>query len=57
MASLRVATEYALSTNCQQRVEPSPRLLAIAVVVWHVLHDDKDYVDFNPDCKAPAANG
>ena len=24
---------------------------------WHVLNDEKDYVDFNPDCKAPAANG
>ena len=36
-------------------------LVAVArkllIAVWHVLHDDKDYVDFNPDCKAPAANG
>lgn len=36
-------------------------LVAIArkllIAVWHVLHDDTDYVDFNPDCKAPAING
>jgi len=36
-------------------------LVAVArkllIAVWHVLHDDKDYVDFNPDCKAPATNG
>ena len=33
-------------------------LVAVArkllIAVWHVLHDEKDYVDFNPDCKAPA---
>ena len=36
-------------------------LVAVArkllIAVWHVLHDEKDYVDFNPDCKAPATNG
>ena len=36
-------------------------LVAVArkllITVWHVLHDDKDYVDFNPDCKASATNG
>ena len=36
-------------------------LVAVArkllIAVWHVLHDDKDYVDFNPDCKSPATNG
>jgi transposase len=36
-------------------------LVAVArkllIAVWHVLHDEKDYVDFNPDCKSPATNG
>ena len=36
-------------------------LVAVArkllIAVWHVLHDGTDYVDFNPDCKAPATNG
>ena len=36
-------------------------LVAVArkllIAVWHVLHDDKDYVDFNPDCKEPVKNG
>ena len=36
-------------------------LVAVArkllIAVWHVLHDETDYVDFNPDCKAPATNG
>ena len=36
-------------------------LVAVArkllIAVWHVLHDEKDYVDFNPDCKASATNG
>ena len=36
-------------------------LVAVArkllIAVWHVLHDEKDYVDFNPDCKTPATNG
>ena len=36
-------------------------LVAVArkllIAVWHVLHDEADYVDFNPDCKAPATNG
>ena len=36
-------------------------LVAVArkllIAVWHVLHDETDYVDFNPDCKAPANNG
>ena len=36
-------------------------LVAVArkllIAVWHVLHDDTDYVDFNPDCKSPATNG
>ena len=36
-------------------------LVAVArkllIAVWHVLHDEKDYVDFNPDCKALATNG
>jgi hypothetical protein len=35
-------------------------LVAVArkllIAVWHVLHDETDYVDFNPDCKAPANN-
>lgn len=29
----------------------------LLIAVWHVLHDEKDYVDFNPDRKAPATNG
>ena len=36
-------------------------LVAVArkllIAVWHVLHDEKDYVDFNPDCKAPVTKG
>ena len=36
-------------------------LVAVArkllIAVWHVLHDEKDYVDINPDCKSPATNG
>ena len=36
-------------------------LVAVArkllIAVWHVLHDESDYVDFNPDCKSPATNG
>jgi transposase len=36
-------------------------LVAVArkllIAVWHVLHDEKDYVDFNPDCKVPIKNG
>ena len=36
-------------------------LMAVArkllIAVWHVLHDEKDYVDFNPDCKAPVTKG
>ena len=36
-------------------------LVAVArkllIAVWHVLHDETDYIDFNPDCKAPATNG
>ena len=36
-------------------------LVAVArkllIAVWYVLHDEKDYVDFNPDCKAPVTKG
>ncbi len=36
-------------------------LVAVArkllIAVWHVLHDEKDYVDFNPDRKEPVTNG
>ena len=36
-------------------------LVAVArkllIAVWHVLHDETDYRDFDPDCKAPASNG
>ena len=36
-------------------------LVAVArkllIAVWHVLHDATEYVDFNPDCNAPANNG
>ena len=36
-------------------------LVAVArkllIAVWHVLHAETDYVDFNPDCKSPANNG
>ena len=36
-------------------------LVAVArkllIAVWHVLHDETDYKDFDPDCKAPATNG
>ena len=36
-------------------------LVAVArkllIAVWHVLHDEKDYIDFNPDCKAPITKG
>ena len=36
-------------------------LVAVArkllIAVWHVLHDETDYRDFNPDCKSPASNG
>ena len=36
-------------------------LVAVArkllIAVWHVLHDEKDYVDFNPDCKVSIKNG
>ena len=36
-------------------------LVAVArkllIAVWHVLHDETDYVDFNPDCKSTATNG
>ena len=32
-------------------------LVAVArkllIAVWHVLHDETDYADFNPDCKVP----
>lgn len=27
------------------------------IPIWRVLHDEKDDVDFNPDCKAPDTNG
>ena len=36
-------------------------LVAVArkllIAVWHVLHDEKDYADFDPDRKEPATNG
>ena len=36
-------------------------LVAVArkllIAVWHVLHDETDYRDFDPDCKSPATNG
>ena len=36
-------------------------LVAVArkllIAVWHVLHDETDYKDFDPDCKKPATNG
>ncbi len=36
-------------------------LVAVArkllIAVWHVLHDAKEHVDFNPDCKSSAING
>ena len=36
-------------------------LVAVArkllIAAWHVLHDETDYVDFNPDRKEPANNG
>ena len=36
-------------------------LVAVArkllIAVWHVLHDETDYRDFDPDCESPAANG
>ena len=36
-------------------------LVAVArkllIAVWHVLHDETDYVDFNPDCKSTDTNG
>ena len=35
-------------------VEVARKLL---IAVWHALNDETDYVDFNPDCKAPATNG
>ena len=36
-------------------------LVAVArkllIAAWHVLHDEKDYADFNPDRKEPVTNG
>ena len=36
-------------------------LVAVArkllIAAWHVLHDEKDYADFNPDRNEPATNG
>jgi transposase len=36
-------------------------LVAVArkllIAVWHVLHDQIDYKDFDPDCKSPTDNG
>ena len=36
-------------------------LVAVArkllIAVWHVLYDETDYKDFDPDCKKPATNG
>lgn len=36
-------------------------LVAVArkllIAVWHVLRDETDYRDFDPDCNQPATNG
>ena len=50
---------YRLTQVC--RKNKMKVLVAVArkllIAVWHVLHDQTDYVDFNPDCNAPATNG
>ena len=50
---------YRLTQVC--RKNKMKVLVAVArkllIAVWHVLHDQTDYVDFNPDCKKPATNG
>lgn len=50
-----------LSPDCSEKKNKMKVIVAVArkmlVSVWHVLHDNVEYIDFKHDCEESANNG